>query len=152
MESSAADRTPGATNGPIQAYGTSLQRLTLNALRIVVGFLFWGHGAQKLLGWFGREGGPVELMSLMGLAGVLEFFGGILIVFGLFTRPVAFILAGEMAVAYFMAHLPRDFWPWVNGGEAAAFFCFAFLFLFANGGGDFSLDGLSKKRRGAPEV
>ena len=119
---------------------------TLNALRIVTGFLFWEHGAQKLLGWFG--GNPVEPMSLLGWAGILEFFGGVLIVLGLLTKPVAVVLAGEMAVAYFRSHLPRGFWPATNGGELAALYCFIFLFFAVRGGGSFSLDGWIGSRRG----
>ena len=118
---------------------------TLSAFRVVAGFLFWQHGAQKLLGWFGGfgpEGGTAELFSLMGLAGVLEFVGGILIAVGLFTRPVAFVLAGQMAVAYFIAHAPRGFWPIENGGEKAAFYAFAFLYFAARGPGSISLDGV----------
>lgn len=121
------------------------ESLTLNALRIVAGFLFWQHGAQKLLGWLGGDqvGG---LLSLMGIAGILEFFGGILILLGLFTRPVAFLLAGEMAVAYFLAHvgaaetLMGQLFPIMNGGERAVLFCFIFLLLAAFGPGRFSLD------------
>lgn len=116
----------------------------LGILRIVAGFLFWQHGAQKLFGWFGGQ--PVEAMvSLMGLAGVIEFFGGLLIVIGLFTRPVAFITAGEMAVAYFMAHFPRGFWPISNSGEPPVLFCFIFLLLVAAGAGAFSVDALRTK-------
>ncbi|RMH21133.1 MAG: DoxX family protein [Gemmatimonadetes bacterium] len=127
---------------------TGAAHLTLNALRIVTGFLFAAHGAQKLFGVLGRDA-PVELMSLMGLAGVLEFFGGLLVMVGLFTRPVAFVLAGEMAVAYFMVHAPRGFWPLMNRGEPAVLFCFIFLMLAANGGGALSLDGwLAARRRG----
>jgi putative oxidoreductase len=131
------------------ARGTRYEQIALNLFRIVVGFLFWQHGAQKLFGWFGgfREPGQTaELMSLMGLAGILEFFGGILIAVGLFTRPVAFILAGEMAIAYFKAHFPQGPWPIMNRGEASAFFSFAFLYLAARGGGRFSLDGVLRKR------
>lgn len=123
-----------------------ISHFTLNALRIVTGFLFWFHGAQKMLGWFGDRAYP-ELFSQIWFAGTLEFAGGILIVLGLFTRPVAFILAGEMAVAYFTGHLPRDFWPIQNGGELAALYAFIYLFLAANGGGAFSLDGLIAGRR-----
>ena len=83
---------------------------TQNTLRIVVGFLFWFHGLQKMFGAFGW-GEPVDLMSRMGLAGVLELVGGPLIMLGLFTRPVAFLLAGEMAFVYFIAHYPRGFGP-----------------------------------------
>lgn len=115
-----------------------------NALRIAAGFLFWQHGAQKLMGWLGGFGGQpgqtADLVSLMGLAGALEFFGGILILLGLFTRPVAFLLSGQMAVAYFMAHAPRGFWPIQNGGELAAVYAFVFLLLAVWGAGSFSLD------------
>lgn len=115
-----------------------------NGLRIVAGLLFWQHGAQKLLGWFGgfggTPGGTAELFSLMGLAGALEFFGGILILAGLFTRGTAFVLSGQMAVAYFMAHFPRGFWPIENQGETAALYAFLFLLLAALGPGSFSLD------------
>ena len=92
----------------------------LSTLRIVVGFLFLQHGSQKLFAFPGGE--AVELMSLMGVAGVLEFFGGLLILIGLFTRPVAFILSGQMAVAYFMVHAPQGFWPVLNQGELAALY------------------------------
>lgn len=128
---------------------TKFQDVSLSLLRIVAGFLFWQHGAQKLFGLFGGvgDGGTVELVSLMGLAGVLEFFGGILIVLGLFTRPVAFVLAGEMAVAYFMAHQPQALMPIQNGGELAALFAFVFLMLTAFGPGSLSLDDA---RRGGP--
>lgn len=133
---------------------TALESLTLNALRIVAGFVFWQHGAQKLLGWLGgqRVG---DLSSLLGVAGVLEFFGGILILFGLFTRPVALVLAGEMAVAYLLAHvgaaetLTAQLFPVMNGGERAVLFCFIFLVLAAFGPGRFSLDA-GMEGRGAP--
>ncbi len=116
----------------------NLPAISHNALRIVAGFLFMQHGAQKLFGVLGRDG--AELMSLMGVAGVLEFFGGILMMLGLFSRPVAFLLSGQMAVAYFMAHLPQGFWPIMNGGELAAFYSFTWLWFFAHGPGSFSLD------------
>ena len=118
----------------------------LSLMRAISGFLFSAHGAQKLFGAFGAE--SVELVSMRGLAGVLEFFGGLLILGGLMTRPVAFVLPGKMAVAYFMAHAPRGFWPIQNGGELAVFYCFVFLFLAARGGGNFSMDALLRKRRG----
>lgn len=123
---------------------TKFQDVSLSLLRIAAGLLFWQHGAQKLLGWFGGvgDGGTVELMSLMGLAGVLEFFGGILILVGLFTRPVAFVVSGEMAVAYFMAHQPEGLMPIQNGGELAALFAFVFLMFSAFGPGSLSLDDL----------
>ncbi len=120
----------------------------LNALRIVTGLLFMQHGAQKLFAIFGREE-AVHLFSQMGLAAVLEFWGGLLIVLGLFTRPVAFVLAGEMAWAYFQAHFPRGWFPIMNRGELPILFCFIYLYLAANGGGSFSLDGLIAARRRA---
>jgi putative oxidoreductase len=112
----------------------------LSVLRIVVAFLYMEHGAMKLFGFPGAGDHRVELASLMGFAGVLEFFGGGLVLLGLFTRPVAFILSGEMAFAYFMAHIPQGFWPVLNQGEAAAFYCFVFLYFSAAGGGPWSLD------------
>ena len=113
----------------------------LSVLRIVAAFLFMSHGTQKLFGWPASEPQKTaELMSLFGLAGVLETFGGLLLLLGLFTRPVAFILAGEMAVAYFMAHAPQGFWPILNRGELPALYCFLFLYLAAAGGGAWSLD------------
>lgn len=127
-----------------------LRELTHNALRIVAGFLFVQHGAQKLFGVLGRE--AVEtLMSRGGIAGILEFFGGLLIMVGLFTRPVAFLVSGQMAVAYFIAHAGRGFWPVMNGGELAAFYAFTWLFFFAHGAGKYSLDGwlASRKRESA---
>jgi putative oxidoreductase len=116
-------------------------------VRIVVGFLFMTHGGQKLFGWFGAEG-PATLMSEFGLAGVLEFFGGILIMLGWLTGPVAFVLAGQMAVAYFWKHVPRGFFPWQNGGELAVLYSFVFLFLAAVGGGSFSIDAFLGKGKG----
>ncbi|MGH7726446.1 MAG: DoxX family protein [Candidatus Eiseniibacteriota bacterium] len=111
-------------------------------LRIVTGFLFLQHGGQKLLGWFGGAGGGGggDLPPLMLVAGVLELVGGTLIMLGLLTRPVAFLLSGEMAVAYFMAHFPNGPLPLQNRGEAAALFCFIFLLFAAAGAGPVSLD------------
>lgn len=114
--------------------------LALNALRVVAGFLFLQHGLQKVFGMLGRE--QVEnFASLVGVAGIMEFAGGLLIIAGLFTRPVAFLLSGQMAVAYFMSHAPDGFWPVLNRGELAALYSFTWLFFFANGGGKYSLDG-----------
>ncbi|HYY98761.1 MAG TPA: DoxX family protein [Pyrinomonadaceae bacterium] len=122
----------------------------LSALRIVAGFLFIAHGAQKLFGFLAPPGMPSATMgSLMWVAGVLEFFGGLLFLIGLFTRPVAFILAGQMAVAYFMAHAPGGFWPLQNKGELAVLYCFVFLFLAAAGGGEWALDRLMGRGRAA---
>ena len=112
-------------------------------LRIVAGLLFAQHGLQKLFGWLGAKG-AVELMSLMGAAGIIEVVGGTLIAIGLFTSPVAFIASGEMAFAYFMAHAPQGFWPIMNGGELAALYCFVFLYFAAVGSGKWSVDALRK--------
>jgi putative oxidoreductase len=120
----------------------------LSILRIVAAFLFMQHGAQKLFGYPSRQGPPIELMSQAGVAGVLEFFGGFLLLVGLFTRPVAFVLSGLMAFAYFLAHAPQGFWPILNRGELAALFCFLFLYFSAAGPGPWSVDALM--RRGAP--
>jgi putative oxidoreductase len=121
----------------------------LSVLRIIAAFLFIAHGTQKLFAWPATE--PREtapLLSLMGLAGVLETFGGLLLLVGLLTRPVAFLLAGEMAVAYFKAHAPRGLWPILNHGELAVLYCFLFLYLAAVGGGPWSLDALRARNQG----
>jgi len=121
-------------------------------LRIVAGLLLMQHGGQKLFGWFGGvgpNGGTVTLMSLMGFAGVLEFFGGSALILGLITRPVAFLLSGEMAVAYFTAHQPHGTWPIQNHGEPAALLSFVFLFYAAHGAGPMSVDAWFRRRRGS---
>jgi putative oxidoreductase len=128
----------------------TFRSIALNLLRIVAALLFMQHGADKLFaafGGMGDDGSTAAPFTLMWVAGVLEFFGGGLVALGLFTRPVAFILSGEMAFAYFMSHAPRGFWPYENGGELPALFCFIYLFLAANGGGRFSLDGLFRRGR-----
>ena len=112
----------------------------LSVLRIIAGFLFTAHGGQKLLGFPAPPSHPFDLFTLSGFAGVLELFGGILLLIGLFTRPVAFILSGEMAFAYFLAHAPQNFWPIINRGELAVLYCFVFLYLAFAGGGPWSLD------------
>jgi putative oxidoreductase len=113
----------------------------LSVFRIVVGLLFLAHGLVKLFGFpTGAQPGAVPLLSIFSLAGILELVGGAAIVLGLFTRPVAFILSGQMAVAYFMAHASQGFYPILNGGELAILYCFAFLYLAAAGSGPWSLD------------
>ena len=113
----------------------------LSILRIVAALLFMQHGAQKLFDMpSSSQGGTVPLLSMIGVAGVLEFFGGLLVLLGLCTRPVAFILAGEMAVAYFMVHSPQSFWPIINRGELAVLYCFLYLYLAVAGGGVWSID------------
>jgi len=117
----------------------------LSVLRIVVALLFIEHGTSKFFG-FPMSMGHIPLFSLFGLAGVLEIGGSILLFFGLFTRPVAFIISGEMAFAYFMAHAPHSLYPLVNHGEAAVFYCFVFLYFAAAGGGPWSLDNWIRKK------
>ena len=130
---------------------SKFQEYTWAILRIVTGLAFMTHGLPKLFGWLGGFGGPgeaAELMSRFGVAGVLETFGGLLIVFGLFTRPVAFLLAGQMAVAYFWIHSGfSDPWWWTNGGEKAMLFSFIFLFFSAWGAGPFSVDARLAARK-----
>ncbi len=110
-------------------------------LRIVAALSFITHGTQKLFVFpVAEPREPVQLMSLFGLASVLEIVGGALLTLGLFTRPVAFVLAGEMAVAYFMVHMAQSFWPVVNNGEPAVLYCFIWLFFAAAGPGPWSLD------------
>lgn len=112
----------------------------LALLRIVTAVLFMTHGAQKLLGFPPSERAMPELFTLIWFAGFLELVGGFFILIGLFTRPVAFILSGEMAVAYWMAHAPKSFYPALNGGDAAILFCFIFLYLAVAGAGALSVD------------
>ena len=121
---------------------SKVQDWVLGATRIVFALLFACHGAQKLFGAFGGHSMLHDPWFLA--AGILEFGGGILIGLGLFTRPVALVLSGEMAVAYFRAHFPHGFWPIVNHGELAVLFCFFYLYLAARGPGAISLDGLRK--------
>ena len=109
-------------------------------IRIILGLTFSCHGCQKILGLLGGMKQP--MFSLGWFAGMLELVGGILIIVGLGTRVTAFILSGEMAVAYFHTHAPRGFWPIKNGGELAVVYCFVFLYLAAAGGGVWSLDHL----------
>jgi putative oxidoreductase len=110
-------------------------------LRIVAALSFMTHGTQKLFAApVAEPRDPVSLVSLMGLAGLLETFGGALLLLGLFTRPVAFLLSGEMAAAYFIAHAPRGFWPVLTGGEVPMLFCFIWLYLAAAGPGPWSVD------------
>jgi putative oxidoreductase len=110
-------------------------------LRIVTGLLFLQHGTQKFLGFPDPTKGPVDsFASLMGLAGAIEFVGGILFIIGLFTRPVAFIAAGFTAVAYWMAHAPQGLYPIMNMGELAILYCFVFLYFVAAGPGPWSVD------------
>jgi len=118
----------------------------LSVLRIVAGLLFIEHGTSKLLGFpAGGETGTVALFSLVGLSAVLELVGGVLLTLGLFTRITAFILSGEMAVAYFMVHAPSSFFPLINRGEPAILYCFLFLYIAAAGAGPWSIDALRRR-------
>ena len=123
--------------------------ITYFLLRVVAGFLFIQTGGLILFGWFGGMPGgeKVRLISQTGVGGVLEFFGGILITLGLFTRPVAFLLSGMMAVAYWQFHFPNGHWPVQNQGMPAVLFCFIFLYMAARGAGDWSLDAAIRRRR-----
>ena len=117
----------------------------LSVLRIVAALLFMQHGSQKLFGFPPSAQSSGSLPPLLLTAGVMEFFGGVLLLLGLFTRPVAFLLSGEMAVAYFRSHAPRGLWPVLNGGELAALYCFVFLYLSVAGGGEWGVDALRKR-------
>jgi putative oxidoreductase len=119
--------------------------IMLSILRIVTGLLFTEHGTQKLLSFPARAGAAPHLLSLIGIQGCLELFGGALILLGLFTSPVAFILSGDMAVAYFITFPARNFFPALSGGDAAILFSFVFLYLAAAGGGPWSLDALRRR-------
>ena len=145
----------------------------LSVLRIITAFLFMAHGAQKLFGYpaappptpeqkaqqeCAQKCAPPQqqqqqqqsgMPPLILVAGILEFFGGLLFLLGLFTRPVAFVLSGLMAVAYFMAHAPQGFWPVINKGETAVLYCFIFLFFAAAGAGVWSVDWCIRRGRGA---
>lgn len=123
------------------------EQVARSVMRIVVGFTFSLHGFQKLFGLFGGIGGhgKAPLFSLLWTAGVLETFGGLAVLAGLCTRPVAFVLAGEMAFAYFRMHQPRGLWPIQNGGELAVVYCFVFLYLATAGAGPLSLDRVFRR-------
>jgi putative oxidoreductase len=135
----------------IPTHDTASARLAHLCLRVFAGAVICEHGAQKLFGAFGGVNGhglAVTLgFTLRGIAAPLEFLGGLLIIAGLFTRPVAFILSGEMAVAYFLFHSPRGFWPISNHGEVPVLLCFAFLYIASTGGGVYSLDYLRTRNR-----
>src|SRR3990172_5935341 len=120
-----------------------LSPITLSLLRIVAGFLFVQHGPQKLFGWFGGE--PVEMFSLFWFAGVLEMVAGPFIILGLFTRPIAIVLAGEMLAAYLIAHQPMGIWPIRNGGVLPLQFSLIFLHVAATGGGPIAMDAFRRK-------
>jgi putative oxidoreductase len=127
------------TNAPYPTSSSQWVGPALSVLRIVVALLFIEHGTQKLFGFPAIATQPAA-MTLPWFAAVLEMFGGALVLLGLFTRPVAFLLSGEMAVAYWIAHFPRNPFPAINGGDAAILYCFVFLFIAIAGAGAWSLD------------
>ena len=131
----------------IDSYLATWSPRLLSILRIIVGLLFLEHGTSKYLSLPVSPSTGVTPMSLSGINGIIELIGGVLIVLGLFTRPVAFILAGDMAVAYFIAHAPRGFFPLLNAGELAIVYCFVFLYLAVAGGGVWSLDHLRAEKK-----
>jgi putative oxidoreductase len=135
------DNTDTKTNRAVQ--------ITYFLLRIVAGLLFCQSGAVILFGWFGGMpgGATVPLMSQTGIGGILEFFGGLAIIAGIGTRPVAFVLSGMMAIAYWQFHFPNGSWPVQNQGMPAVLFCFIFLYMAARGAGDWSLDALLFRNR-----
>ncbi|MGV1757478.1 DoxX family protein [Rhizobium sp. A22-96] len=118
------------------------QPAALAVLRIVTALLFIEHGTQKL---FGFPPAPYAITTLFFVAAVIELVGGILILIGLFTRPIAFLLSGEMAVAYFTVHMPINFFPANNQGDGAVLFCFIFLFLVFAGAGEWALDNRQRR-------
>ncbi len=127
--------------------------ITCFLLRVVSGLLFMQAGGMKIFDWFGgipaQYGGHPALFSQAWIGGVLELYGGAAVLLGLFTRPIAFVLSGEMAVAYFQFHQPDGVWPIQNHGESSVLFCFIFLFLAAQGGGEWSLDAWIRRWRGS---
>lgn len=128
--------------------GSQISGHIRSVLRIVAALLFLQHGTAKLLHVpYQAMFAHLQLASLLGVQGVIELVGGILLAIGLFTRPVAFILCGDMAVAFFMAHFPRSWLPIVNGGDLAVLFCFTFLYLCAAGPGPWSVDALLQSRK-----
>jgi putative oxidoreductase len=116
----------------------------LSVLRIMSGLIFMAHGTMKILN-FPPAAQPVNLATMGGIAGFFELIGGALLVLGLFTRPVAFVLSGVMAVAYFYAHAPRGFYPVLNGGDAAILYCFVFLYIVFAGPGPWSVDAARRR-------
>ncbi|MEP7169335.1 MAG: DoxX family protein [Bacteroidota bacterium] len=133
----------------ISAKWTACAPYFKSILRIVAAFMFMTSGTMKIFAFpvgIPPDGGTVPLMSEAGIGGILEVFGGALLMIGLFTRPVAFLLSGEMAVAYFQFLFPQSFWPVINGGTEAVLYCFLFLYFSADGGGVWSIDSMISKK------
>ena len=132
----------------IVANWRSFERELLSVLRIVAAFMFMQAGTMILFSWPAAMpgGATLTLASQLGVGGILEFLGGLLLFVGLFTRPVAFILAGEMAVAYFQFHFPQGFWPILNQGQPAVLYCFIWLYISSAGPGPWSIDAILRRR------
>ena len=147
---SAPTATISSREQSVVARWPALAPYLLSILRIVAAFMFIQPGTMKLFAFpagVPPDGGTVPLMTQAGIGGLLEVVGGALLLVGLFTRPVAFILAGEMAVAYFQFHFPQSFWTVINGGQPAVLFCFIWLFISAAGPGPWSIDAWRSNRR-----
>jgi putative oxidoreductase len=140
---------PDHVSPTVPARWISWSPYLLSILRISAAFLFVQYGSTKLLAFPAAimpDGSTASLASLAGVAGMFELVGGAFLLVGLFTRPVAFLLSGEMAVAYFMGHAGQGFWPVLNGGAPAVLFCFTWLYVSAAGAGPWSLDALRSRR------
>lgn len=136
--------TPG-----LPARWSSWSPCLLSVVRIVAAFVFFQVGSAKIFAFPAAvmpEGGTAPLTSLAGVAGTLEVVGGTLLLLGLFTRPVAFVLSGEMAFAYFIGHAPQGFWPVLNGGQPAILFCFIWLYISSAGPGPWSIDAVRRRK------
>jgi putative oxidoreductase len=128
-----------------EAFRATWSPRLLSVLRIVVGLLFLEHGLSKYFGFPAPSPAAFQVFGILGVAGVIEIVASVLVAIGLFTRAAAFIASGEMAVAYFMFHFPKSFFPLVNGGDAAVLYCFIFLFIALEGGGPWSVDALRSR-------
>jgi len=143
-------RTALPTRSVVPSRPATIDRLApyvLSILRIVVALLFLQHGLSKLFG-FPQPMAPPPMFTMIWFAGVIELVGGVLVTLGLFTRVAAFIMSGEMAIGYFLAHAPRSFFPALNGGDPAILYCFVFLYLVFAGPGPWSLDALWSRKWG----